>query len=210
MSGGSHQSSARGAAEAGCRSFDRLALVAKSTFACSLAMVMTGAAEASDVVSVAATVGAAAFGAIEPAAGAVESGDSVRTAPEPAAEPDVDASFDGVRVAALDATSPVASGRALRESDDLSPEARRKAGPGPASPSPFGSGLPLELSMAGRSGAADPLDRTDVSSPIVMLEQRKLGPLVVEQPVRVYENDVTVKLRAPGRRRSFATVEVTF
>jgi len=32
----------------------------------------------------------------------------------------------------------------------------------------------------------------------------------MEQPVRVYESDVTVKLRAPGGRSSFATVELLF
>ncbi len=48
------------------------------------------------------------------------------------------------------------------------------------------------------------------AQPIVMLERPKLGPLVVEQPMRVAENDVVVKVRAPGRRRSFATLEVTF
>ena len=54
------------------------------------------------------------------------------------------------------------------------------------------------------------LARHTASSPVLMLERPKLGPLVMEQPMRVYENDVTVKVTAPGRRRSFATVEVTF
>jgi len=60
-------------------------------------------------------------------------------------------------------------------------------------------------------GAPDALAaRDDVAAPILMLARPELGPLVLEQPMRVYENDVTVKLRAPGRRRSFATFEVTF
>lgn len=70
--------------------------------------------------------------------------------------------------------------------------------------------LPSELSSRGRL-QGDALPGPDAPlSPVLMIERWDIGPLVMEQPVRVYENDVTVKLRAPGGRSSFATLELVF
>jgi len=43
-----------------------------------------------------------------------------------------------------------------------------------------------------------------------LLERTRLHPIEMEQNVRVNANDVLVKFRAPGGRRSFATVELIF
>jgi len=75
---------------------------------------------------------------------------------------------------------------------------------------PHFDALPNELSSAGRVSEPELLARIDSTSPILMLERPKLGPLTMEQPVRVYESDVTVKISAPGGRSSFATLEVVF
>ncbi len=82
--------------------------------------------------------------------------------------------------------------------------------PDPAAIDPHFDELPSELSSAGRVSEPELFARIDSTSPILMLERPKLGPLTMEQPVRVYESDVTVKISAPGGRSSFATLEVVF
>lgn len=126
----------------------------------------------------------------------------------------------------------VGAGDALATGIDAKPRAQGPAPAGPAaidisnldpsfeSPLEFDNynfdnynALPSVLSSRGRAGtrAEDEMrSPVEVISPSFALVRPKLGPLVMEQPVRVYTNDVTVKFRAPGGRSSFATLELIF
>ncbi len=123
---------------------------------------------------------------------------------------------DTVAIAVTSASGVTATSAMVAELAALQSAYTAAAAAAPA-PDPFEDmrfeTIPRELSSLDRPS----LDRegqlptqTVAAPPVLMLAQPELGPLVIEQPVRVYENDVTVKLSAPGRRRSFATVEVTF
>lgn len=111
------------------------------------------------------------------------------------------------------------AGAAFAAGQSLATEIEPAVEPGPAAPAfivaDFESytALPSELSSHGRTapGAEDELRTpTEVSAPDFALLRPKIGPLVMEQPVRVYTNDVLVKFRAPGGRSTFATVELVF
>jgi hypothetical protein len=121
----------------------------------------------------------------------------------------------------------VSAGEAIATGIEAAPQAQIPVQAGPAaidissldpsfeSPLEFDSynALPIELSSQGRAGtrSADDLrSPADVSGPSFALVRPKLGPLVMEQPVRVYTNDVTVKFKAPGGKSRFATVELVF
>jgi len=99
-------------------------------------------------------------------------------------------------------------------------ETAAEAQPGPAAIDLFttsdfdaATGLPSAISSAGRSTRA-PEDELQAPvaaiAPALMIAQPKLGPLTMEQPVRVYTNDVTVKFKAPGGNSTFATFELIF